>query len=168
MEILDQFGFDIRLFIAQIINFLIIVFIFKKFLYKPLLRTLDSREKKIAKGLSDAEKAEKALEKAEEERDKIIKKAGLEAERILSEAKTQATEARDEMLSKTKEEIDRLMEQTREQIKLEQENFRKQTREVSLEIAKSILDTTISGLFDKKESETLIKKGLQRIEKSTV
>ncbi|MDO8269952.1 MAG: F0F1 ATP synthase subunit B [Candidatus Levybacteria bacterium] len=163
MEILNQFGFDIRLFAAQIINFLIILVVFKKFLYKPLLKTLDAREKKIARGLQDAEDAAHALAKAEEQQDKIMKKAGLEAERILTEAKDQATITRDELLSKTKEEIARLMEQTKEQIQLEKENFRKESRDVSLEIAKSILDTTIKGLFDKKDNETLIKKGLQKI-----
>lgn len=163
MEILNQFGFDLRLFAAQIINFLIILFVFKKFLYKPLLKMIDAREKKIAQGLTDAQKAQEALEKAEEQKDEILKKAGLEAEKIINEAKIQSNEAREEMLVKTKEEIARLMDQTREQIKLEQENFKKETREISLEIAKSVLDTTIANLFDKKESDSLIKKGLQQI-----
>lgn len=163
MEILNQFGFDLRLFAAQLINFLIIVVVFKKFLYKPIINALENREKTIAKGLADAESARIALEKAEEQKDAILKKAGLEAEKIITEAKTQSNEARDEMLAKTKDEIARLMDQTREQIKLEQENFKKETREVSLEIAKSILNSTISGLFDKTESDKLIKKGVQRI-----
>ena len=52
--------------IAQIINFLILVWLLKRFLYKPVLNAIDEREKKIAAQLSDAEtkKAE-----AQKERD---------------------------------------------------------------------------------------------------
>ena len=64
MEILDSFGFDPVFFTAQIINFLILAFVFKKFLYKPVLKILSERSRKIAKGLADAENAKLALEKA--------------------------------------------------------------------------------------------------------
>lgn len=163
MEILNQFGFDYRLFLAQIINFLIIVFVFKKFLYKPLINTLEKREKKIAQGVQDAEDAGIALAKAEEQKDAILKKAGVEAERIITEAKTQAGEARDEMMEKTKEQIALLMEQTKDQIALERENFKRETKEASLDIAQSVLDSVIQNLFDKKENDILVKKGIQKI-----
>lgn len=163
MEILNQFGFDLRLFIAQVINFAILIVIFKKFLYKPLLKTLDNREKKIAQGLRDAESAKEALEKAEEQKEAILKKASLEAEKILAEAKEQSTITREEMLASTKEEIARMMEATKEQIQLERENFKKESREISLEIAKSILAASIGNLFDKKDNESLVRKGLQKI-----
>jgi F-type H+-transporting ATPase subunit b len=46
-------------FIAQIINFLILVWLLRHFLYKPILNAVDEREKKIAGQLKDA-KADKA------------------------------------------------------------------------------------------------------------
>ena len=45
MEILNNFGFQPTLFIAQIVNFLILAYVFKRFLYKPILKTLKDRQK---------------------------------------------------------------------------------------------------------------------------
>jgi F-type H+-transporting ATPase subunit b len=50
MEILNQFGLDWKLFIAQIVNFLVIAYIFKRFLYKPILDALHKRNDAIKKG----------------------------------------------------------------------------------------------------------------------
>jgi len=163
MEILDQFGFDIKLFVAQIVNFLVIAFVFKKFLYKPLLGILEKRKATIKKGLLDAEHAQKALAEAEERKDEILSKAGKEAERIINEAKNQATIARDSMLEDTKKELSIMMEKTQEQIQLEKENFKKEAKNMSLEISRQVLEVTISTLFDKKDQETLIKRGVTKI-----
>lgn len=163
MEILNQFGFDLKLFAAQIVNFLVIAFVFKKFLYKPILDTLQKRNSAIKKGLKDAEMATRALEQAEAQKDEILKTAGKEAERILGEAKLQAQGARDEMMSQTKQDLEKMMIQTKEQINLERENFKTEARDISLEISRQILQTAINGLFDKKDQEQLIKKGIQKI-----
>ncbi|MEO5958542.1 MAG: F0F1 ATP synthase subunit B, partial [Opitutaceae bacterium] len=40
---------------AQVLNFLILVWLMKRFLYKPILNAIDAREKKISAELADAE-----------------------------------------------------------------------------------------------------------------
>lgn len=163
MEILNEFGFDIKLFVAQIVNFLVIAYLFKRFLYKPILDTLDKRNRAIAKGVKDAELATKALEDAESEKDEILKKAGKEAEKILEEAKAQAELMRDETMQQTKKDIERMMQQTNDQIVLERENFKKEARDLSLELSRQILQNTIVGLFDKKDNEKLVAKSIGKI-----
>ncbi len=163
MEILNQFGFDIKLFAAQIVNFLVIAFVFKRFLYKPLLEILEKRKSTIKRGLLDAEKAQKALEEAEERKDAIISKAGIEADRIINEAKNQAESIREGMLEETKKEINAMMEATVTQIQLEKENFKKEAKNMSLEIARQVLNSTLSSLFDNKEKEIIVKKSISKI-----
>ena len=57
MEILENFGLNPMLLIAQIVNFLIVLFILKKFLYKPVLEMLKKRQTTIKDGLKQAEEA---------------------------------------------------------------------------------------------------------------
>lgn len=165
MEILEHFGFDIRLFVAQIVNFLVIAYLFKRFLYKPLLTTLKKRQEVIEKGLKDAEKASKALEQAEEEKDKILEVASKEAENILTEAKKQSENIREELLSKAKDDAEKLLAQTKDQIELEKKKFEKDARNIALDISKTILEDSIKNLFDQKSQEVLVKKGIERIKK---
>lgn len=164
MEILNQFGFDIKLFAAQIVNFLVIAYVFKRFLYKPILTVLAKRNEAIKKSLKDAENAAKELEKAEEKSNEILKKAGKEAERMIEEAKEQAGREREELLEKTKSDIQRMTDDAMQQIALERENFRKEAESLSLELSKNILEKTVSALFDKNQKDTIVKKGINLIE----
>ncbi len=164
MEILNQFGFDLKLFVAQIVNFLVIAFVFKKFLYKPILSILDQRKLTIKKGLLDAERAQKELEKAEIKSEELLNKASKEAEKLIDEAKTQAQEAREEMVAKTKSDIEKMMAETKLQIDLERENFKKEAEDLSLELSRQILNRTLGSLFDPKQKDILVKKGLSLIE----
>src|SRR5690606_29631751 len=133
MEILEQFGFDPLLFIGQIINFLILFVVFKKFLYKPILTTLINRENKIKEGLKDAEKAHLAKESAEAERDVIIKNASQEAQTILADTKKAADELKATILEESKTEADKILASAREQAAIEMEKMKKEAAGISLE-----------------------------------
>ena len=85
--LLKKSGFEPVFFVSQIVNFLILAFIFKKFLYKPVLKILQDRKRQIAKGIEDAEAAGIALVRANSEKDELIKTATLEAERIIEKAR---------------------------------------------------------------------------------
>lgn len=163
MELLNEFGFDWKLFIAQIINFLIIAYLFKKFLYKPILSTLKKREETIDKGLKDAESAGKALESAELEKDAILGVASKEAERILDEARISAGEAREKILNDTRVEAEKIAIQAKEQLSLERDNFIKEAQDLSLTLSQRILEQAIKGMFDEKTQQQLIRKGLTKI-----
>src|ERR1035437_2709692 len=90
MEILKNFGFDPILLVAQIVNFLIILFLLKKFLYKPVLDMLKKRKDDIEKGVKDAEEGRLTLEKALEEEKKILRIAQEQSKKIIDDAGNQA------------------------------------------------------------------------------
>lgn len=166
MEILGKFGFDLGLFFAQIVNFLILAFVFQKFMYKPLLKMLHDRRRKIADGLADAEKAAIAREEAEKEREKIVAAATTEAQQIIDDTKKHAEVVREEVLSKAREESEKIITNAKSQSKLEMERMRKEAGSMSLSLSKSILSNVVKQLFSKSEQETLIQKGVKEIEKN--
>ena len=102
MDILKNFGVDPVLVGAQIVNFLIIFYLLKKFLYKPVLGMLKKRADKIEEGLKQAEESRLALEKTLEEEKKILSKAQDEAKKIIEESRTQAIEVSQKIEEDTK------------------------------------------------------------------
>ena len=56
-----------------------------------------------------------------------------------------------------------MMEATVTQIQLEKENFKKEAKNMSLEIARQVLNSTLSSLFDNKEKEIIVKKSISKI-----
>src|SRR3989344_8353758 len=87
MEILKQFGINPVLLAAQVVNFLILLFILKKFLYKPILKVLDERKRKIEESLNNATEIERKLSQTNETIEKMIGKAALDAQKMLDETK---------------------------------------------------------------------------------
>lgn len=115
-ELFVSLGLNVKLFIAQVINFGILLFVLYRFAYKPVLRMLEERTQKIEKGLADAEKSQKILTEMTEKEKALISEAKKQAKEIISAAEEQAQKNRDEIIASTKEETTRLMQQTQKNI----------------------------------------------------
>ncbi len=74
----------------QILNFAIILAVLTKFLYKPILKTINERSQKIRDGLEAAEKNIKLQTAAQVDKDKILAAAKKEAAQIKKQAQSEA------------------------------------------------------------------------------
>jgi F-type H+-transporting ATPase subunit b len=105
---------------AQALNFLILVWLLKHFLYKPILNAIDAREKRIAAELADAATLKAAARKEHDEFQS--KNQALEAERgaLLSKATDEAKAAREGLLADAHREADSLRVQQGNAIRSDQ------------------------------------------------
>ena len=109
--------------VAQMVNFLVLIFLLKHFLYGRIIRAMDQREEKIASRLADAEqKREKAEEEAEEFREKNEELAARKEE-LLRQARTDAESQKEDLVRKAREEVERLHSRWRESMAREKEDF---------------------------------------------
>jgi F-type H+-transporting ATPase subunit b len=97
-QLIHAFGIDARLILIQVINFGLLFMVLTYFLYKPILKILAERQEKIAKGITDAAAAAKALALAEEEKKGIIATANKEAEGMAFRAKEYAEKQSEDIL----------------------------------------------------------------------
>ncbi len=123
MDILGSLGIDFKALLAQIINFLLLLFILKKFLYGPVVQMLDKRKKTIAEGLENAEKAKAMIEKTERETQEKINLAVQEADKVINEAKAQAKKEAEKIILSANETSTMMLEKTKKQIELEKEKI---------------------------------------------
>ena len=65
MEIIRNFGIQPVLLLAQIVNFLIILYLLQKFFYKPIVKLLEQRKKRIEESLKNADLIEEKLKKTQ-------------------------------------------------------------------------------------------------------
>ncbi|MCB1131839.1 MAG: F0F1 ATP synthase subunit B [Verrucomicrobiae bacterium] len=84
------FGLNTPFFIAQVINFLLVVFILKKFAFGPIQAMLEQRRLRIAEGEEKLKRIEKQLAESEATTAAAIAKANEDANRLIEEAKTSA------------------------------------------------------------------------------
>ena len=126
MEILNQFGINPILLAAQAVNFLILLFILKKFLYKPILKVLEERKKKIEDSLKNAEEIEKKLQLTEEEKEKILAKTSQEAQKLLDGVKKEIELMKEEGKAEAQQEASRIIQKGQEQLKAEMEKMKQE------------------------------------------
>src|SRR3989338_9915830 len=76
-------GLNGKLFLAQLINFGLLVLILWRLLYKPLVSFMETRAKRIVEGLDNAKRYDEKLKELESERQNVLVKADREAQKIL-------------------------------------------------------------------------------------
>lgn len=161
MEILQLFGVDWKLMLAQLVNFGIVVAVLWWFALKPLLATMAKRNQEIARGLSDAQAAGDRLKAVESEAKAKLQVAKQEALAILDKTREQAESSRQTAISKTKAEVESLINKAKEQIEAEKNQMVGEARQELADILVAALEKVLAGglnkELDKKYLQTVIK-----------
>jgi F-type H+-transporting ATPase subunit b len=147
--IVDQFGVDWPMLIAQAINFLIVAFVIWKFAFKNILSTVKEREKQIADSLRNADKIKLELEETEKQQQETLQEASLEAKKTISIAQEQAKAFIEEQKEDARKQAEEII--TKAKLAMEQERERV-LREAREEIASLVVLTT-SKVLSKDLSE---------------
>lgn len=147
---------------AQVVNFLILVWLLKRFLYRPILDAVDAREKRIAQALADAD-AKKA--DAQRERDTFQEKnAAFDTQRaaLLSQATNEAKAERQRLLDEARQAADALSAQRQEAQRndahtLNQAIGRRARQEV-FAIARKVLTDLAGAKLEERMGEVFIRR----------
>jgi F-type H+-transporting ATPase subunit b len=144
-------AFDINLvgLVFQVINFVLLLYLLNRFLFKPLLARMDERSEKISKGLEDAEAAARDRELARAEREAAVSEARKEAAEMLASANKIATDTRNEILSEARAEAEKLTARARDEITAEKEKavaeLRAQVADLALSAAGKLIRSEMDG-----------------------
>ena len=160
MELLNNLGINGKLLIAQIINFLILLYVLYKFAYGPVLKMLDERTKKIEKGLKDAEDSHKKLAEISEKESTVLVEARKQAQEIIKKAEESASSQAQEIMNASKEQSQKMLETAQKQIEQEKTKI---LSEVRAEVAGLVMMATekiIDEKLDATKDAALIKKAI--------
>ena len=151
--------------LAQAINFLILVWLLKRFLYHPILNAIDAREQRIAKTLADA--ASKQAQ-AQQERELFTQKNRVfEAQRhtLLETATTTARAEHQRLLEEAKHAADALSLQRQESLQRQQQNLSAELSRKTQKEVFAISRQTLSDLADIDLEEQIVKVFLSQMHK---
>jgi F-type H+-transporting ATPase subunit b len=109
--------------VAQIINFLILLWLLKRFLYKPIMNAMNEREKKITHRLTEAEQAQHEAKQQVEEYHHRTAELVSQRENLLQEARNEADVLRKDLLHQARQEANEAQERWYRSIKQQKEAF---------------------------------------------
>jgi F-type H+-transporting ATPase subunit b len=104
--------------VIQLFVFLILGWVTMKFVWPPLIKAIEERQRKIADGLASSEKAEKSLAEAKASATDIIKDARVQANKIVEQANRRSSEVVDEARGTAIAEGQRLLADARSEVAL--------------------------------------------------
>ena len=138
-ETADTFGWNWKLFLAQVVSFCIVAFLLRRFAYKPILAVLEERRRKIEEGQLNAEKIRKELAEAEKRYQEIVAKGNADAQKMIDEARTSAAHLSERKQQEAVAAAEQIMAKAREASAIEHERTMAQLKR---ELGRLVVDTT--------------------------
>lgn len=159
MEIIDalaKIGFDWRVALANLVNFLIVFWLLKRFVFAPMQSKLKERKEAIEKGIEDAQIAERDRVMAKEKYEETVKEARVEATAIVSDAREKEKAIVSEAQGKAEEEARRIKSETEVSIEKERSRMQEDIRKSTAEMIVSGVEKILKEEVDEKKNEEII------------
>lgn len=163
--IVGTLGLKTDVFIAQLVNFLIILLILWRWAYKPLLKVLEDREVRIKKGLDDADAVAVKLADIEKEHAAVLRTARDEASNVIKEAHGIGEAKREELLAKSREEISKLVTDARKKIAEERQEAADQLKKEISALVITTAEMVLKEKIDAKKDFAIMDKAVKKTKK---
>ncbi len=149
--------------IAQVINFLVLVWLMKRFLYQPILDAIDAREERIAKALASADAQQAAAGKERDEyRSKNEEFAG-KRDALMSQVKAEAQSEHQRLLDVARQDAANFLKKRQETQRSDARNLNQVLRERTQQEVFAIARKTLSDLAGRTLEEELCTIFLHRL-----
>jgi F-type H+-transporting ATPase subunit b len=157
-------GFNLPALVAQLVNFLLLLIIFRLLLYKPLLRILDERKKRIQEGLDASEEAKLRLSQTEQEVAKELEKARQQGQEQIAQAQQIAARIQEDARQGARTEAEQLLERARGEIRLERDSAIAEIRRTAADLTIRAAERVIKKEIDPATHRQLIEEVFSEVD----
>jgi F-type H+-transporting ATPase subunit b len=158
--IAKQFGVYWPNFIAQVILFVIVYFVLRKYAFGPIVTMLEERRRRIEEGQINAERIKQQLAEAQAKYEEILARANAESQRLLEEVRQSGERLAEQKRQQAIAEAEQIMTKARESIEQERERT---MVELKRDFGRLVVETTA-----KVTNKTLTPEDQQRINEEAV
>lgn len=162
---IGAFNINLKSFLFQLLTFVIVLLILRKWVFPRLVATIDGRRRTLEEGLAKAKEAEESLAKAEARAEELLQSARRQADQALAEAAAQAKEVIAKAEEAADEQAKRLLDEA--EVRLGQEKL-KLHEELKHELASIVALATERVLrekIDRRRDHRLIEESLKELVK---
>ena len=157
---MEGLGLSVSTFIAQVVNFIILLVVLYFFAYKPVLKMLDERSRKIKESMDEVQKVKEQAAQTEEEFKKKIEAASKEGQEVISKAMRTGEDARKRAQDEAKQEAQGLVEKARVEIQQERNEAISELRQEFADLTIVAAEKVIGKSLDKETHREIIDKVL--------
>lgn len=164
MDILKDFGVQPILLLAQVVNFLVLLWILKKLLYKPILKILEERKQRIAQSLKNAEEIEKRLKEIGDKEAEAILRSAKEGEKLIKQATEASVQIIEDGKRKYEEIVTKAVEDAKELTKHEKVKLEQEVKDHLAEIVTLALEKVTGKIITQKDQKKMVEETVREIQ----
>jgi F-type H+-transporting ATPase subunit b len=153
---MEKLGINVSQLIWQIVAFGLLVFLLRRFLYRPVLKMLDERRRRIEQSMTDAQTAAEKAAAAQAEFERRLLEARKEAQGILAQANEMSGKMRDDILQTAREEAREMIEKARQEIDADRQQSMAQLEKEVAGLAISVSEKVLGQSLDDSMQRRLI------------
>lgn len=154
-------GIDGKVFIIQLVTFLLAFWVLKRYAFAPIVRLMDERRQTIESGVKLGEKMKQDEAAMAAKVEETLHRARQEADGIIAGAQDSARQAIREAEDKAREKAEGILQQAEERIVQETARARKGLEQELVELVSTATETIIQEKVDAKKDAQLIERALQ-------
>jgi len=158
----EALGISLPQIIAQVVNFLLLFFILRLVLYKPVLKMLDERRVRIAEGLTAAERARADASAAQANIQAQLDEARREGQSLVANAQQIAQRIQAESREASARDREAAMERARAEIQLERDRAVAELRGEFADLTVSAAEKVINQSLDRQGHQRVIEEALSQ------
>lgn len=147
----------------QIINFVVLLFILKALLWKPLMEALDTRHKHIETQVKEAEAINAEARELKVNYEAQIAEAYAQAEKIVREALAQAEKMKEQILAEAREEGSRTLRQTEREVHAQREKAMGEVKHYLVDLTVATASRVLQESLDKATQEKIMAEFVRKV-----
>jgi F-type H+-transporting ATPase subunit b len=156
-----KLGINLPLLISFTVSFVILFALLRLFLYRPVMKMLDERSKRIKEGMERTEATKEEYAHAEEEVKKLISKAREDGQVLVSQAALVGEKLKKEAKEGARKEAQAIVDRTRAELEEERDRITDDLRREFVDISISAAEKVIKETLDKERHRRLIEETLE-------
>ena len=149
-------GFSLPALVTNLINFTILLIVLRVFLYKPVLRLLDERRRRIQEGLDQAAQAASQASASEQEAREAIDQAQREGRELVQQAQQGAAQLREQLEERARADAEQIVARAREEVRIERDQAIAQLRREFADLTITAAERVMRQSLDRAAHQRLI------------
>ncbi len=163
LDNLGKIGFEWKMALFNLINFLILFAILKKYFFKPIMKTVRDREKQVQDSVDNIQKAKTELQMAERKAQDIIDQSKVDANKVIEKSYDDAKAAGEVVKEKAKKEIEMLIAQAKRNIEIDKKDMKESLRKDTVELVVLAVEKIMGSKLNDKSDDKMIKEILSSL-----
>ncbi|MFW6256566.1 MAG: F0F1 ATP synthase subunit B [Bacillota bacterium] len=151
-------------FFLQLLNFLVLMFLLKKFLYQPIIQLLDKREEKINNELDEAARRKKEAQEKKQKYEAQIQGARSEAQDIVQKAERRGKKRAREIIDEAREDAENIKQNKLEEIEQAQRDAARQLRDYAADLSIQAAGKLLQEQLDEEQQRELVTRYIEELD----